>query len=47
MRMTSSSPNQANDDDDDNNSNDNFSFKYTDSGGLTSRYLLISFDSNK
>jgi hypothetical protein len=45
----SSSPNQANDDDDnnnDNNSNDNFSFKYTESGGLTSRYLLISFDSN-
>ena len=24
----------------------NFSFKYTESGGLTSRYLLISFDSN-
>ena len=40
----SSSPNQANDSND-NNSN-NFSFKYTESGGLTSRYLLISFDSN-
>jgi hypothetical protein len=26
-------------------SNDDFSFKYTESGGLTSRYLLISFDS--
>jgi hypothetical protein len=28
--------------------NDNyyFSFKYTESGGLTARYLLISFDSN-
>jgi hypothetical protein len=46
---SSSSPNQANDDDDNNdnnNSNDNFSFKYTESGGLTARYLLISFDSN-
>jgi hypothetical protein len=33
-----------------NNNNDNnnyyFSFKYTESGGLTARYLLISFDSN-
>src|SRR5919109_167538 len=32
------------------NNNDNnynyFSFKYTESGGLISRYLLISFDSN-
>ena len=44
---SSSSPNQANNDDDNNNkSNDNFSFKYTESGGLTARYLLISFDSN-
>jgi hypothetical protein len=44
---SSSSPNQANDDDNNNNnSNDNFSFKYTESGGLTARYLLISFDSN-
>ena len=42
---SSSSPNQANDDDN-KNSNDNFSFKYTESGGLTARYLLISFDSN-
>jgi hypothetical protein len=31
-----------------NNNNDNyyFSFKYTESGGLTARYLLISFDSS-
>ena len=47
---SSSSPNQVNDYDDhdnnNNNSNDNFSFKYTESGGLTARYLLISFDSN-
>ena len=35
-------PNQAND----NNNTDYFSFKYTESGGLTSRYLLISFDSD-
>jgi hypothetical protein len=41
----SSSPNQTNDDNN-NNSNNNFSFKYTESGGLTARYLLISFDSN-
>jgi hypothetical protein len=34
-----SSPNRVNDD-------DYFSFKYTESGGLTARYLLISFDSN-
>jgi hypothetical protein len=27
------------------NTNDDFSFKYTESGGLTARYLLISFDS--
>jgi len=40
-----SSSNQENDNDDNDNSN-NFSFKYTESGGLTSRYLLISFDSN-
>jgi hypothetical protein len=40
-----SSSNQENDNNDNNNSN-NFSFKYTESGGLTSRYLLISFDSN-
>jgi hypothetical protein len=26
-------------------SNDDFSFKYTESGGLTARYLMISFDS--
>jgi hypothetical protein len=26
--------------------NSNFSFKYIESGGLTARYLLISFDSN-
>jgi hypothetical protein len=38
---TSSLPNQSNDHD-----NNNFSFKYTESGGLTARYLLISFDSN-
>ena len=38
-----SSPNQAKDN---NNSNNNFSFKYTESGGMTARYLLISFDSN-
>src|SRR5215212_379979 len=47
---SSSSPNQVNEYDDhdnnNNNSNDNFSFKYTESGGLTARYLLISFDSN-
>jgi hypothetical protein len=43
---SSSSPNQANNGDGDDNSNDNFSFKYTESGGLTARYLLISFDSN-
>ena len=42
-RGGASSPNQANDD---SKSNDNFSFKYTESGGLTARYLLISFDSN-
>jgi hypothetical protein len=29
-----------------NNGNYYFSFKYTESGGLTARYLLISFDSN-
>jgi hypothetical protein len=40
-----SSSNQENENDDNDNSN-NFSFKYTESGGLTSRYLLISFDSN-
>ena len=40
-----SSPNQANDSNDNGNTS-NFSFKYTESGGLTSRYLLISFDSN-
>jgi hypothetical protein len=28
-------------------SNDDFLFKYTESGGLTARYLLISFDSKK
>jgi hypothetical protein len=38
-----SSPNKANNNDDDNYY---FSFKYTESGGLTARYLLISFDSN-
>jgi hypothetical protein len=38
------SPNQANDNND--NNGNNFSFKCTESGGLTSRYLLISFDSN-
>jgi hypothetical protein len=27
------------------NTDDDFSFKYTESGGLTARYLLISFDS--
>jgi hypothetical protein len=27
------------------NDGDDFSFKFTESGGLTSRYLLISFDS--
>src|SRR5215217_8495816 len=47
---SSSSPNQVNEYDDhdnnNNNSNDNFSFKYTESVGLTARYLLISFDSN-
>jgi hypothetical protein len=37
-----SSPNKANNNDDDNYY---FSFKYTESGGLTARYLLISFDS--
>jgi hypothetical protein len=26
-------------------SNDDFSFKYTESGGLTAHYLIISFDS--
>jgi hypothetical protein len=26
--------------------NSNFSFKYIESGGLTARYLLVSFDSN-
>jgi hypothetical protein len=26
--------------------NTNFSFKYIESGGLTARYLLVSFDSN-
>src|SRR5919199_6239548 len=42
-----SSPNQANGGNDNNNNNtNNFSFKYTESGGLTSRYLLISFDSS-
>jgi hypothetical protein len=30
----------------DNNNTNNFSFKYTESGGLNARYLLISFDSN-
>ena len=40
-----SSSNQENDNDDNDNSN-NFSFKYTESGGLTSRYLLMAFDSN-
>jgi hypothetical protein len=40
-----SSPNQANDSNDNGNTS-NFSFKYTESGGLTSRYLLISFESN-
>ena len=40
-----SSPNQANDSNDNSNTN-NFSFKYTESGGLTSRYLFISFESN-
>ena len=40
-----SSPNQANGSNDNGNTS-NFSFKYTESGGLTSRYLLISFDSN-
>ncbi|HYZ51612.1 MAG TPA: hypothetical protein VE593_12050 [Nitrososphaeraceae archaeon] len=46
--VASSSSNQANDDQDNNNNtiNKNFSFKYTESGGLTARYLLISFDSN-
>ena len=29
----------------DNSSITDFSFKYTESGGITSRYLLISFDS--
>jgi hypothetical protein len=29
-----------------NNNTNNFSFKYTESGGLNARYLLISFDSN-
>ena len=29
-----------------NNNKNYFSFKYTESGGLTARYLLISFDSN-
>src|SRR6186713_2831035 len=38
-----SSPNKANNNDDDNYY---FSFKYTESCGLTARYLLISFDSN-
>ena len=38
-----SSPNKGNNNDDDNYY---FSFKYTESGGLISRYLLISFDSN-
>jgi hypothetical protein len=28
-----------------NNTEEDFSFKYTESGGLTARYLLISFDS--
>jgi hypothetical protein len=37
-----SSPNKGNN----NNGNYYFSFKYTESGGLTARYLLISFDSN-
>ena len=40
-----SSPNQANGSNDNGNTS-NFSFKYTESGGLTSRYLLISFESN-
>ena len=40
-----SSPNQANDSNDNGNTS-NFSFKYTESGGLTSRYLFISFESN-
>jgi hypothetical protein len=31
---------------DNNNNTSHFSFKYTESGGLTARYLLISFDSN-
>src|SRR5919198_4065196 len=31
---------------DNNYNNSYFSFKYTESGGLTARYLLISFDSN-
>ena len=31
---------------DDNNKYNYFSFKYTESGGLSARYLLISFDSN-
>jgi len=39
---SSSSPNQANA----NINTNNFSFKYTESGGLNARYLLISFDSN-
>src|SRR5919202_6792593 len=39
-----SSPNQAKENN--NSSNSNFSFKYTESGGMTARYLLISFDSN-
>jgi hypothetical protein len=30
----------------DNNNTNIFSFKYTESGGLNARYLLISFDSN-
>jgi hypothetical protein len=38
----SSSSNQANA----NINTNNFSFKYTESGGLNARYLLISFDSN-
>jgi hypothetical protein len=29
-----------------NDNNHYFSFKYTESGGLTARYLLVSFDSN-
>ncbi len=40
-----SSPNQANGSNDNGNTS-NFSFKYTESGGLTSCYLLISFESN-